>query len=341
MDKGRFFSNLNSFRVMFTNTPARRTLLATAAAMLIALIAPAPPASAQSTLPVIRLGTGPDPATTPVLYAISSGLYKKYGLTVEPTLLASGAAAAAALAGGSLDIAKNSTVATITMIQKGLPFTAIGSLGYYDSAKPNYALLVAADEPIKTPKDLEGKTFASLSLFDQNSIATQMYLDNNGVDRSTVRFAEIPPSAALAAIDAKRLDAVTVYEPFFSDMTATGKVRVMAYPYDAIAKRFPDTLMFANTAWLKANKDVVDRFLKATAEASAYVAGHERETLPLLAAFLKLDPATLNPNQHFPGRGIALTPASLQPVIDAAAKYKAIPKAFPAQDMIYAGALKE
>jgi NitT/TauT family transport system substrate-binding protein len=275
-----------------------------------------------------------------VLYAISSGLYKKYGIAVEPMLLGSGAAAAAAVAGGSIDIGKTSTVATIDMIVKGLPFTAIGSLGYYDSAKPNYVLLVPADSTIKTPADLENKTFASLSLFDQNSIATSMWLDAHGVDRTTIKYAEVPPSAALAAMEQKRIDAVTVYEPFFSSMMATGKVRPMAYPYDAIAKRFPDTLMFAQTAWVNAHKDSVDKFLRATAEASAYVATHEKESLPLLAAFLKLDPATLG-NQHFPGRGDTLTAADLQPVIDAAAKYKAIPKDFPAQDMIYAGALKK
>lgn len=318
-----------------------RALVVTAAMMMLALLASALPSKAQSALPVIRLGTGPDPATTPVLYAISSGLYKKYGLEVDATLLGSGAAAAAALAGGSLDVAKNSTIATISMIAKGAPFTVIGSMGYYDSSKPNYALLVPTDSPIKVPKDFEGKTLASLSLFDQNSIATSMYLDNNGVDRSTIKYVEIPPPAALAAMEAKRLDGVTVFEPFFSSMVATGKVRVMAYPYDAIAKRFPDTLMFANTAWADDHKDLVEKFLKATAEAAAYVAGHEKETFPLLAAFLKLDPATVPANQHLPGRSVTLTAAELQPVIDAAAKYKAIPKAFPAQDIIFAGALKK
>jgi NitT/TauT family transport system substrate-binding protein len=318
-----------------------RVLAATLATILVTLTVSALPSAAQSTLPLIRLGTGPDPATTPVLYAISSGLYKKYGLEVETTLLGSGAAASAALAGGSLDIAKNSTVATISMIAKGAPFTVIGSMGYYDASKPNYALLVPTDSSIKAPKDFEGKTLASLSLFDQNSIATSMYLDNNSVDRSTIKYVEIPPSAALAAMEAKRLDGVTVYEPFFSSLTGSGKVRVMAYPYDAIAKRFPDTLMFANTAWANEHKDLVEKFLKATAEAAAYVAGHEKETFPLLAAFLKLDPATVPANQHLPGRGVTLTPSDLQPVIDAAAKYKAIPKAFPAQDIIFSGALKK
>jgi NitT/TauT family transport system substrate-binding protein len=340
LSKGRIMSNLKSIFMLGIDR-MQRAFLVTVAMIMVAIVGSALPSTAQSALPVIRLGTGPDPATTPILYGISSGLYKKYGLEVNASLLGSGAAAAAALAGGSLDVAKNSTIATISMIAKGAQFTVIGSMGYYDSAKPNYALLVPIDSSIKTAKDFEGKTLASLSLFDQNSISTSMYLDNNGVDRSTIKYVEIPPAAALAAMEAKRLDGVTVFEPFFSSMVASGKARVMAYPYDTIAKRFPDTLMFANAAWANDHKELVEKFLKATAEAAAYVAAHERETFPLLAAFLKLDPATVPANQHLPGRSVSLTAAELQPVIDAAAKYKAIPKDFPAQDIIFAGALKK
>ncbi len=110
----------------------RRLFAASAAAVALTLGNAPTPAPAQDNLPVIRLGTGPDGATTPVLYAIKSGLYKKYGLEVQPTLLGSGAAAAAAVSGGSIDIGKTSTIAVITFIAKGVPFTAIGSLGYYD-----------------------------------------------------------------------------------------------------------------------------------------------------------------------------------------------------------------
>ena len=100
------------------------TRIALAAASTAAIGTPARAQSAN----LIRIGTGPDPATTPVLYGVSAGLYQKAGLTVEPMVLANGAAAMAAVSGGSLDVGKNSTVATISTIAKGVPFTAIGSL---------------------------------------------------------------------------------------------------------------------------------------------------------------------------------------------------------------------
>jgi NitT/TauT family transport system substrate-binding protein len=311
---------------------------AVVAAALICVASPAVPVAAQST-PVIRLGTGPDQSVTPILYAISAGIYKKYGITVEPVAVGSGSAAAAALAGGSVDIAKTSAIGTITAVAKGLPFTAIGSLGHYESARPNYALLVLSDGPIKAPDDLAGKTFASLSLVDQNSVSTQAWLDAHHVDRSTIKYLEVPPSASLAALEARRIDAVTTFEPFYSQMVESGKARVLGFPMDAVARRFPDTLMFAKPDWVNANRATVDKFLRATREAAAYVSTHENETLPLLVKFLNLDAAALG-HQHFPPRGVGLTAADLQPVIDAAAKYGVIPNVFPAQQMICGCALK-
>jgi NitT/TauT family transport system substrate-binding protein len=321
----------------FSFWPFLRSAIAVVALACVATSAM--PGAAQST-PVIRLGTGPDQSVTPILYAISAGIYKKYGITVETVTVGSGSAAMAALAGGSVDIGKTSAIGTVTAIAKGLPFTAIGSLGHYDSARPTYAMLVLADGPIKNPADVAGKTFASLSLVDQNSVATQAWLDAHHVDRSTIKYLEIPPSAALAALEEHRIDAITTFEPFFSQMVETGKARVLAYPMDAIARRFPDTLMFAKPEWVSANRDTVDKFLRATREAAAYVSAHETETLPLLVKFLNLDPAAIG-HQRFPPRGVALTAGDLQPVIDDAAKYGVIPKTFPAQQMICGCALKD
>jgi NitT/TauT family transport system substrate-binding protein len=295
--------------------------------------------AAAQTLPTIRMASGPDNSTTPILYAISAGIYKKYGIFVDLQPVGSGSAAAAAVAGGSEDIGKTSTMGTIVMISKGAPFTAIGALAHYDSSKPVYALIVPTESPIKVPKDLEGKTLSSLSLVDQSSIATQMWMDQHGVDRTNVKYVEIPPSAALAAMEQKRIDASTVFEPFYTAFTSSGKARVIGYPMDAIAKRFPDTLMFANRDWADAHKDLLDKFLRATAEAAAYVGAHELETAPLMAAFVKMD--TVPVQGHYPQRGVALTAADLQPVIDAAYKFHAIAKPLAAQDMIWPGAPKK
>jgi ABC-type nitrate/sulfonate/bicarbonate transport system substrate-binding protein len=97
--------------------------------------------------------------------------------------------------------------------------------------------------------------------------------------------------------------------------------------------------MFANTGWVNEHRDLVGRFLRVVQEASTYVAAHENESIALLAAFGNVDPASFAKIRHT-SRGIALTRTDLQPVIDIAAKYNIIPKAYPAQDMICSCALR-
>lgn len=309
------------------------------AAFLIALLLTAftaGGAGAQTT--EIRVGVGPVDAAAAIFYADKTGVYKKDGLNVQLLKLPNGAAILSAIAGGSLNLGQGSSLALIQGFVKGLPFTAIGGNQTYDSAKPDYGLLVPVDSPITKPSDLEGKTFGVVSLQDQNSLATFAWLDAHGVDRSTLKFVEMPASAMLAAMESHRIDAATFYEPFYSSLMATWKVRTLADPYSAIGKHYSDALLYGNKAWVDSHRDLVEKFLEATREAGNYVGAHESDVVGITAEYTGADPKTLA-NMHHGERTIALPPEILQPMIDAAAKYKLIDKAFPASDMICSCAL--
>lgn len=316
----------------------RRLLGAVALALLAVLPFGALPARGQADL-VIRVGAGPVDQATPIFYGVKSGLYKKYGVNVEVVKLPNGAAIAAAIAGGSVELGQASPLSVILAVSRGLPFSVIGNLASYDSAHPAFGLLVPVDSALKAPKDLEGKTFAAVALSDMNTLATFAWLDERGVDRTKLKIVEMPASATLAAMEQGRVDAATFYEPFFSSFMSGGKVRVLGTPYDALGKRFSTSVMFGTTAWVGEHRDAVQKFLRATQEASAYVGAHEGESAQLIADFAGLDVATL-PNIRHDARGVAIGPGDLQPMIDAGAKYKIIPQAFPAQQMICTCAIK-
>lgn len=312
-----------------------------ACAVLLTVLALLPAAAARVVAqesPLIRFGTGPDDQSTPLLYAAKAGIYKKYGLNVEMVKMGGAAEVAAALSGGSLEMGKASSLGAITAIAKGLPFTVIGNLAYYDAAKPDIALLVLADSPIKSAKDLEGKTLAAVSLSDMNSVATFAWLDSQGVDRGTLKYVEFPASASLAAMQQNRIVASTIYEPYFSSYMSSGKVRVLGYPFGAIAKHFSDALIFTTTKWAAEHPNEVKKFLAATEEASTYIAAHENLSSQLIAEFGDVDPATIA-NIHHAGRGIALSTSDVQLVIDTAYKYKIIPNQIRAADIICSCAL--
>lgn len=318
-----------------------RRLAGTTALALAAVLPGSMPALAQAPdATLIRVGAGPDDPSTPLLYADKAGLFKKAGLNVEIEKLAGAAVVGAALAGGSLEIGKASTMSVVTAVARGLPFTVIGAIASYNSEKPDTALVVLKNSGITTAQDLVGKTLADVSLEDMNTVATLAWLDQHGIDYKSLKYVEIPASAALAAMEQGRVVGSTVYEPVWSADEATGKISALGYPFDAISKHFATAVMFANVNWAKAHPDLIARFLQVVAAASAHVAGHENETPGLLAAFGNGSDPSLAKMRH-PTRGVAISPADIQPVIDIAAKYGGIPKDFPAATMICSCAIRK
>jgi NitT/TauT family transport system substrate-binding protein len=297
------------------------------------------PASAQQP-PLIRVGLGPTEAVAGLLYAAKAGIYKRYGLNVDLQRLNNGGAIASAISGGSLELGQGTPLNVALAVNRGLPFTIIGAISHYNDDKPDTALLVAASSPIRAPKDFEGKTMGVVSLQDMNSVSTLAWLDARGVDRSGIKYLELPPSAMQAALEQGRIDFVTLYEPFYTTAMAGGKVRVMGYPYGAIAKHFAGSVLFGGTQWLADHRDAVDRFLRASQEGSLYIAAHENESAAIVAEFTGVDPALLANIKHI-GRGIPLSAAELQPVLDAGAKYGVLPRPVQAAGMICACAMKQ
>jgi NitT/TauT family transport system substrate-binding protein len=288
----------------------------------------------QSTTLVV--GGLPEDSATPVLYGISSGLFKKYGLNVELQPQRSGPAIESGVAGGAYQIGKASTPPIIAAHGHGAPFVIVAPAGLYVASAPISALLVKADSPIKSAAELNGKTVAVGALTDIFSLATRAWMDKNGGDSSTVKFVEITISAIPAALAEGRVDAGSTNEPVLSAALAGGKVKVLARSFDAIASRFLYTGWFTTKAYAAANPAVVKNFAVAMKQAAQYVNSHHAETVDLIAKFTSLEPAQVQKMTRVE-QGTTLDPRLIQPVIDAAVKYKFTAEAFNARDLIMAG----
>lgn len=316
-----------------------RSILSRLAAVVVLGLAAATAAGAQTDTTVIRVVTGPSDPSTSLAFADKTGYFKRAGLNVELVKGATTSTMAAAVAGGSEDIGQGSGLGAVQIIAKGLPLTVVANQTLYNADRPDVGLLVLKSSPIKAATDLDGKTLSGVALQDLNSIATAMWLAQRGGDPATLKFVEIPASATLAALEQHRIDATTVYEPFYSNMVASGEVRVLGYPYSAIAKRFSDSVLFARSDWAAQHRALIERFLTTLQDANAYVVAHAAEADAVMAEFAGLDPKAAA-SIHQPERDIAIDASDLQPVIDAGAKMKLFPKVFPATDIICSCALK-
>lgn len=296
------------------------------AALILAQQAPTPinvvvPAAANGTLPLY--------------YAQRTGMFAQAGLAVKISALASGAAGAAAVAGGAADIG-NSNVQTLVLAHaRGVPFTIVAAGGEYDSRHPTVELLVLTGSPIRTAHDIGGITIGVASLQDAFVLGLNAWLADNGIDRGGLHFVEAPQSSLLAMLQEKRVDAILLSEPNHTHALASGTVRSIAKPYDAIAKHFMISAWYSTMTWVAAHPEAAKRFGAVMAQASAYADAHWSEMLPLVSEFTKVPVEELRgfvPDAF----GTAVAAANVQPMIDVAARFKVIDRPFPAGEIIAA-----
>lgn len=310
---------------------SRRGFLALGAAFGLqatGALAQSPPA-----LTPVRVSSAADEDILGTVWGAQHGIFQKYGLDVDLRPSNSGAAVAAAVVGGSIDIGKSSLFSLIAAHEKGIPFLLIAAAGVYSADKPTVDLLVKAGSPIKTAHDIDGKAISVQALDDQFAVSVKAWVDQHGGDSSTLRFIEFPASAATQAITDGRVDGAAFTNPALSEALATGKVQSIGHPFDAIGRFFIQAAYFTTSSYLSANRATVDKFVRAINESSSYVDAHQAQTAEALSQFTKV-PLDVVQSMTRTQLNAKLDPRYVQPVIDAAFKYKAIAKNFDAREMI-------
>jgi NitT/TauT family transport system substrate-binding protein len=293
----------------------------------------APRAARAADFDTVSVASALQDDIAPLLYGIGSGIFTRLGLDVQVQAVNNGAAAAAAVLGGTLQIAKSGTMAIVAGHARGIPLTAIWPAAISTTALPMCGLIVSRAGGITTGKDCNGKIFTGASLQDLNQLAAMAWVDANGGDSKTMKFVEVSSSATLPALDAGRIDGATVLNPTLQIAMRTPTVRLLANPFDTISKHFCSSTWFTTHDFAAKSPDVVRRFVSGLAQATRYEYAHPAEMAKYLAPYLHQDEATL---ATFPRTtdGLALTASDYQPVIDLAARYGIISKSFPAAEMI-------
>jgi NitT/TauT family transport system substrate-binding protein len=214
-----------------------------------------------------------------------------------------------------------------------VPLVILAPAAVYDPRTPDCVLLVPASSAIRSPRDLVGKTIGVASLNSVMTVAVQAWLDASGVSSASTQFVEIPYSQMGQALARGRVDATTPVKPFIADAVASGDARV-AYPiYSAISSHFLESVWFANRDFVAKHQGAIAAFARTVAQASTYTNAHQADTVDLLSMWANIDPDRASRMQRIV-TGSVLDARDIQPVIDAYATYKLIPKPFPAREII-------
>lgn len=306
----------------------RRTFLTGAAAA----IASSPARAAQDAPATVTVGLPPGYMGAIVDYAQERGYFKGVGLETSGSVLNSGAAIAAAVTGGALEIGAVNVGSLASAYVRGVPLRILAPASVVPPGPYGDVVMVRKDSPLRGGADFNGKTVAIVALKTVQHAAFLAWLESRGGDPSAVKMIEMPLPEMTRALDAGRVDAAIPVEPF----TTIGRPghRILGTVYDAMPRPFLIFAMCATQGWLQANPATAAKFAVALRRAALWANGHEQECRSLLASVMKLDPQVAN-TMLMPTSGTRLDATSILPVIDVMVKYGFLDKAVAPGDMIW------
>ena len=308
--------------------------LALLAALVLGAGGPWRTASADAPVPV-RVGLFASDVAADVYDADELGYFAKVGIAPEIIDLGNGGAIAAAVAGGSVDIGMTNVVSLALAHSRGLTFRvlAVGGLTLA-GVQTNGLLAAAASSPIRTAKDLDGKTVAVDVLGGIPELGVRAWLDANGGDSKRVKIIELHFAEMVAAVQSGRVDAALVNASVDPTLGKPGDpLRLLGVVYDAIAPRFASSVWFATADWIAQHPDAAKGFATALGQAATWANAHHHESAVILAKHIKQTAAQIDGGPRVV-YDAAKDPALLQPVIDMAAKYGEISAPFPAREVM-------
>lgn len=306
-----------------------------------AALAAAPRSARAQTVTRLHVSGSPDHDIIATLWGVQGGIFAKYGLDVEVQIANSGAVVTAAVIGGTIEIGKGSLLNLLNAHARGVQIWLEAPASIWNTDTPESALVVAKGSPIRTGRDLNGKTISVPSLGDLYQVSISAWIDQRGGDSRTVKFLELPHRAAAESIAAGRVDAANIAPPILTEALQSGKCQIIGHAQDAIAKHFITTAYFCTVDFATKNADVIARFRRGLYEAAAYANANPAEMVPLLVKYTGIDAKTIaamviTPQATSPKQ---FDPRMIQPIIDAAVKYKALAATFPAKDVVDPSAL--
>jgi NitT/TauT family transport system substrate-binding protein len=293
--------------------------------------------SQQQTVKV-KVGVLPISNVAPLYLGIKKGFFRAERLDVQPAPAQSGNEVAAAMVSGANQFAFLGYVPAMSARSQRLPIKVIANAdnGADDAAHEWTVIVVGKDSPIRSVKDLAGKTIATNAIKGVGEVVIKAALDKRRVDPESVKLLEIPFPEMPAALGRKRVDAIWVPEPFLTQVLGEGAREIEA-PLTTLGKRFPNGTYATTEKYLSQNRDVVERFARAMNKSSAYASAHPDEARATIPDFTQIPPAVAQ-RIRLPLWPTRIDRAQLQQLADYAVRYKVIKQAPPLDDLIWQGA---
>src|SRR3982751_1384103 len=307
---------------------SRRSLLALAPAVLVPGAIFTPAAAKAQSMPKIRIGTH---------ISISAHLFmqkkpeilKNFGKSydVEWVRFSGSGDAMPALVAGKLDAclatpfpmanAINQSRVPVTIVHQLLSF---GFDGYYDDAT-----VVRADSGIANVGDLKGKTFGVNAIGGTLDMGVRIITKKAGLNpEKDLTVVEARPPFLAAMVRDNKIQAATLFQPFFEEAMGKGALKVLYQTSDIYGGPTDYVFMAFDDKFLKAHPQAVRDYVEDYLRAVNWALDNRPEAVKIYAEQWKLpvpvvDSYLLTKKDYLVRRDGKVSAASIQPVVDALA----------------------
>jgi NitT/TauT family transport system substrate-binding protein len=216
-------------------------------------------------------------------YAYENGLFEKYGLQVNLVGISGGSAATTTLVSGDMDICQVAAPSVINAVAAGQEVVIIAGL---INIAPG-SLMVQPD--ITNAEMLRGKIIG-INQGSSTEAVSRLALQSMGLDpdKDVVLLNIGGEEERVAALEAKQIDATLIIPPLTIKLRNQGytellNVSELKIPYQG-------TSIATTRRFLKENRSLVVRFMKAILEAIVRIKSDPEGSKIVVAQYLSLDP---------------------------------------------------
>ena len=266
--------------------------------------------------------------------AMEKGFFRAEGLELETVPMAGGALIVQGVTSGDLQFGWTNVISLYQAHVEGFDFKLIaGGATNVKAKSESHAILVAKNSPIKTAKDLEGKTVAVNTLNNIVHLLARAWIDKNGGSSAKVKFVEVPFPQMEAVLSAGKIDAASIHEPFATAAIQKGDSHVLTQPWGDVLPKFLIASWFASEKWLAKNKDTGQAFVRAINRGIDAIQADPEGSRAAMIKWAGLNP-DLAGKIGLPLFEKSISEKDLQSTIDLTQKYKLIARGFKARDVI-------
>jgi NitT/TauT family transport system substrate-binding protein len=289
----------------------KRTVSALCAAVVIpALVAGCTGSSEGTELATGEDGLKPLRVTTlglcneAIVWGLDQGVFADHGIDVQLVTVQSGAAGIAALQSGDTDVAFVNTLSAMQAVEEGVEMRVVSGSGL--STEGSNAVIVGAQSPVTSAKDLQGQTIAINQLGGLGQIVTQAWIAADAGAPSAAEFVTLPfadqvPAVANGTVAAAQVTATQVLAG-----VEAGTVKSLGNPFFDGIGPIDTAVYLADTGFTDANTQTMTDFADAMTEVanSANDTENDADRFPVMAASCKSTPEVLasTPEPLYEGR---------------------------------------